>query len=43
MKFVIVITRDYWSLPLQLDADDAKVVLEEEPGVDVYAESQMPL
>ncbi|XP_062388473.1 solute carrier family 4 member 1b (Diego blood group) isoform X2 [Sardina pilchardus] len=26
-----------------LDADDAKVVLEEEPGVDVYAESQMPL
>ncbi|XP_028825383.1 solute carrier family 4 member 1b (Diego blood group) [Denticeps clupeoides] len=26
-----------------LDADDAKVILEEEPGVDVYAESQMPL
>ncbi|XP_076123163.1 solute carrier family 4 member 1b (Diego blood group) isoform X2 [Alosa pseudoharengus] len=26
-----------------LDADDAKVVLEEELGVDVYAESQMPL
>ncbi|XP_031434629.1 solute carrier family 4 member 1b (Diego blood group) [Clupea harengus] len=26
-----------------LDADDAKVVLEEEVGVDVYTESQMPL
>uniref|UniRef100_A0A3B5ADS6 Anion exchange protein n=1 Tax=Stegastes partitus TaxID=144197 RepID=A0A3B5ADS6_9TELE len=26
-----------------LDADDAKVVFEEEPGQDVYCESQMPL
>lgn len=27
----------------QLDADDAKVTFEEEPGQDVYCESQMPL
>ena len=27
----------------QLDADDAKVMFEEEPGQDVYCESQMPL
>lgn len=27
----------------QLDADDAKVTFEEEPGQDVYYESQMPL
>ncbi|XP_030629463.1 solute carrier family 4 member 1b (Diego blood group) [Chanos chanos] len=26
-----------------LDADDAKVTFEEEPGVDVYSETQMPL
>lgn len=26
-----------------LDADDAKVTFEEEPGQDVYCESQMPL
>lgn len=30
-------------LVLQLDADDAKVTFEEEPGQDVYCESQMPL
>lgn len=27
----------------QLDSDDAKVTFEEEPGQDVYYESQMPL
>lgn len=27
---------------LQLDADDAKVTFEEEPGVDVYDESPLP-
>lgn len=27
----------------QLDADDAKVTFEEEPGQDVYCETQMPL
>lgn len=27
---------------LQLDADDAKVSLEEEPGEDVYNESPLP-
>lgn len=30
-------------LVFQLDADDAKVTFEEEPGKDVYCESQMPL
>lgn len=33
----------YVCLVLQLDADDAKVTFEEEPGQDVYYESQMPL
>lgn len=33
----------YVCLILQLDADDAKVTFEEEPGQDVYYESQMPL
>lgn len=27
---------------LQLDADDAKVTFEEEPGKDVYDESPLP-
>lgn len=27
---------------LQLDADDAKVTFEEEPGMDVYNESPLP-
>lgn len=27
----------------QLDADDAKVTFEEEPGVDMYSETRMPL
>lgn len=33
----------FLSIVFQLDADDAKVTFEEEPGQDVYCESQMPL
>lgn len=31
-----------YTISPQLDADDVKVVLEEEPGTDVYAESPLP-
>lgn len=33
----------FLSVVFQLDGEDAKVIFEEEPGQDVYCESQMPL